>query len=909
LDELMQKLSWQAKAYITFMLLAGILVLISNLPNFQDQNVGMVLTLGLAAGATQIFKVEGSTAKSSYNISLFLFGFTFYLLGPPSAILVMLISHLIEWIRNKYPWYIQFFNITSYAVVISAAALTNEGILSYLPVHDMSTVLALIISMLVFVFLNHLSTGLENWLVSGESLKQSEAFNNLSLMIDLTLLCLGIIAVYVWPVNAYSLLFTLAPLVLFYSTLRLPKLEHKARLEPKTGLYNSRHFEEALQKELSRAKRFNRPLTIAMADMDFLREINNTYGHLAGDAVLQGVAEVLRDSFREYDVVARFGGEEFVILMPEVAVYEAHSHINDIRSTIEKMSFVVSTSVSPIQTTISFGLSGFEFQEQSARDIIHNADVALYQAKMEGRNRVSTYLESDHGMQWRSSRVVSSDNSPPKFKSNTAKKQSTEEPHESTKKFTAPTSSKTKLSNGVNGLKPRKSHYSILFTGSVALIGLTLLVVLNDVGLQPDWVGISIFAVFVLLTEWFSIEIYVKRTTVSTSVVPFIAGVLLFGPFAAVVYAVVIAGIGRIKSGAYISRFIFNFSNHLITALIVTGITRVLGSDFQELSVLTQIIVCILAGAIVYFCSTVLISVAIDLDKGQPFSEIWNERFRWLAPSYLLMGVLIYFLIFSYLASGILGILVVAGPLMLLRHSQTQFVKRTGTAVNELRSKNEELVQRSYEIDNLNESLLQTLAKVIDYRDPYVYGHSEYVAHYSSEIAEELNLPTHKVQVIYQAGLLHDIGKLGVPERVLLKPGILTEEEYEAVKQHSLIGAELLGSNPSLQEIIPWVLHHHERYDGQGYPGQLAAAEIPFEARILALADAVDSMASDRPYRKALDPGSIMDELRRNEGLQFDPRVMEAFFRIIQRKGVSFLRNSASEIPTREPVMQWAVAR
>ena len=905
----MEKFSWKAKAYITFMLLAGILVLIWNLPNFQNQNIGMVLTLGVVAGVTQIFKVEGSTAKSSYNISLFIFGFTFYLLGPASAMLVVLISHLIEWIRYRYPWHIQFFNITSFAVVISAAALTNEGILSLLPAHDTSTALALISSMLVFVFLDHLSTGLEIWVVSGESLKQSEVFDGLPLLIDLTLLCLGIIAVYVWPVNAYSLLFTLAPLVLFYSTLKLPKLEQKARMEPKTGLYNSRYFEEALQKELSRAKRFNRPLTVVMADMDFLRQINNTYGHLAGDEVLISVADILKRSFREYDVVARFGGEEFAILLPEVSVYEAHSHINSIRATIEKMSFVVSTSVSPIKTTISFGLSGFEFQEQSGRDITHNADVALYQAKLEGRNRVSIYSESDHGLQWRTSRVVPTDSPLPKFESNVANNDATPERMDLPEKSDAVARSRTKMVNGVNGLKPRKSHYSNLFIGSVVLIGLILLWIFGDINLKPDWVGISLFAVFVLLAEWFSVEIYVKGTTVSTSVVPFIAGVLLFGPFAAVIYAFVVAGIALIKSRTRVGRIIFNFSSHLIAALIVTGITQILGGNFQEFSVLTQMIVSILAGAIVYLCSTGLTSIAIDLDKGQPFWDVWNERFRWLAPSYLLMGVMIYFLIFSYSVSGILGILVVAGPLALLRYSQMQFVKRTETAVNELRSKNEELIQRSFEIDTLNETLLQTLAKVIDYRDPYVYGHSEYVAKYASKIAEELGLPADKVETIYQAGLLHDIGKLGVPERVLLKPGILTKEEYEVVKQHSIIGAELLESNPSLHDIIPWILHHHERYDGQGYPSQLAGEEIPIEARILALADAVDAMASDRPYRTALDPSSILDELRKNEGLQFDPRVTEAFFRIIHKKGVSFLRNSASEIPSREPVMQWAEAR
>ncbi|MHA2428611.1 MAG: bifunctional diguanylate cyclase/phosphohydrolase, partial [Candidatus Hermodarchaeia archaeon] len=774
----MDNLSWKAKAFITFMLLAGVVVLVWHLPSFQNQDIGMVIMLGVIAGVTRIFRVEGSSAKSSYNISLFLFGFSFYLLGDASAILIILISHLIEWIRYRHPWYIQFFNITSYAVVVSAAALSKAAVLNLLPAHDISTVVALGTSMLVFVFLTHVSSGMANWVVRGESVKKSGVFDRLTLLIDLTLICLGIIAVYVWPVNAYSLLFTLAPLVLFNSTLKLPRLEHKARLEPKTGLYNSRYFEEALQKELSRAKRFNRPLTIAMADMDFLRQINNTYGHLAGDEVLLRVAEILKNSFREYDVVARFGGEEFVILLPEVSVYDAYAHIDSIRSRIEKMSFPVSTSVSPIQTTISFGLSGFEFHEQSARDITHNADVALYQAKLGGRNRVSIYSEGNHGLQWRTSKVVS-EGEPPEF-SIYERANEPDEMLESQKDFSQQEHSKRDaLKGAVNNLKPRRSHYSNLFVSGIALFSLILLWLLGDINFRLDWAGISLFAGVVLLTEWYSVEIYVKRTSVSTSVVPFIAGTLLFGPLAAVIYAFVVASTAAIKGGTRISQIIFRFSNHLLAALIVSGLVKLLGLNFQDLPVIAQVIVSVLAGMIVYLCFTGLTAFAVDLDKGQPFWDVWNERFRWLAPSYFLMGVIIYFLIFSYLASGILGILVVAGPLMLLRYSQMQFVKRTESVVTELGSKNEELIQRSMEIDSLNETLLQTLAKVIDYRDPYVYGHSELVAKYASEIANELGFPAEKVNAIYKAGLLHDIGKLGIPESVLLKPGILTEAEFD----------------------------------------------------------------------------------------------------------------------------------
>ena len=154
-----------------------------------------------------------------------------------------------------------------------------------------------------------------------------------------------------------------------------------------------------------------------------------------------------------------------------------------------------------------------------------------------------------------------------------------------------------------------------------------------------------------------------------------------------------------------------------------------------------------------------------------------------------------------------------------------------------------------------------------------------------------------KIQALHKAALLHDIGKLAVPDDVLFKPGELTEEEYEKVKQHTWIGAELLETCPSLNEIIPWILHHHERYDGWGYPSQLRGAEIPIEARILAFAEAVDSMASDRPYRRAQDPTQILDELRRHEKYQFDPEVTDAFFRITDYEGLSFIQKTSSVMP------------
>ena len=142
-----------------------------------------------------------------------------------------------------------------------------------------------------------------------------------------------------------------------------------------------------------RANRFNRPLTVVLGDLDLLRNINNNYGHLAGDVVLCGIAEILQKKFRDYDIAVRFGGEEFAILLPETTTEQAFPRVEVIRETIESTSFIVSTSVTPIKVTISFGIAERNGYSQSPTDIIHNADVALYSAKMGGRNETRIYTD------------------------------------------------------------------------------------------------------------------------------------------------------------------------------------------------------------------------------------------------------------------------------------------------------------------------------------------------------------------------------------------------------------------------------------------------------------------------------------------------------------------------------------
>jgi HD-GYP domain-containing protein (c-di-GMP phosphodiesterase class II) len=176
--------------------------------------------------------------------------------------------------------------------------------------------------------------------------------------------------------------------------------------------------------------------------------------------------------------------------------------------------------------------------------------------------------------------------------------------------------------------------------------------------------------------------------------------------------------------------------------------------------------------------------------------------------------------------------------------------------------------------------MLRALTSSVDAKDPYTCGHSERVALIASRIAAESGLDAYTVGRIYLAGLLHDIGKIGVPEAVLTKPGRLTADEFGQMRKHPEIGAHILSGIKQVEDLIAGVLFHHERMDGRGYPQKLAGPAVPLFGRIVGLADCFDAMTSDRTYRRALPLEATLAEIRRCAGTQFDPRIVEAFLRL-----------------------------
>jgi putative nucleotidyltransferase with HDIG domain len=199
--------------------------------------------------------------------------------------------------------------------------------------------------------------------------------------------------------------------------------------------------------------------------------------------------------------------------------------------------------------------------------------------------------------------------------------------------------------------------------------------------------------------------------------------------------------------------------------------------------------------------------------------------------------------------------------------------------------------------------VVRALTSAIDAKDPYTCGHSDRVARVSVRLAEELGLDMEQVNTIYMAGLLHDIGKIGIDDQVLRKPGKLTDDEYAHIQRHAEIGHRILRDLRQLDPVLPVVLHHHEQWDGRGYPRKLAGEEIPLLARIVAVADSFDAMGSDRPYRRGMQEEVLDRILRDGAGTQWDARIIDAFFRA---------RDDIREISRRErenlglDVQQWS---
>jgi len=181
-------------------------------------------------------------------------------------------------------------------------------------------------------------------------------------------------------------------------------------------------------------------------------------------------------------------------------------------------------------------------------------------------------------------------------------------------------------------------------------------------------------------------------------------------------------------------------------------------------------------------------------------------------------------------------------------------------------------------------------SEALEARDQYTAGHSRRVMEYSKSIGQRMKLDKHDIEDLKRSALLHDIGKIGIPDMILKKQTKLTDEEYAEIKSHPETGAAILKHMKALKHLVPAVYHHHERFDGEGYPDGVKGTAIPLHARVIAIADTFDAMTSSRSYRNALSLRTALSELERNRGAQFDPDIADIFIDILQESPFYFTR-------------------
>lgn len=204
--------------------------------------------------------------------------------------------------------------------------------------------------------------------------------------------------------------------------------------------------------------------------------------------------------------------------------------------------------------------------------------------------------------------------------------------------------------------------------------------------------------------------------------------------------------------------------------------------------------------------------------------------------------------------------------------------------MNLIREINVELKDANEKLEKAYMESIETLRFTVEAKDSYTRGHSDRVSEYSVLIGKKLGLSNEDINTLKIGGLFHDIGKIGVPDSILLKDAKLTDDEYSEIKNHPTIGAHILSNATIFSNVIPVVKHHHERYDGNGYPGKLKGEDIPYLARIAAIADSFDAMTSKRTYRNSLPLDIVKTEIERCKGSQFDPNCADAFLDILNNE-------------------------
>lgn len=391
-----------------------------------------------------------------------------------------------------------------------------------------------------------------------------------------------------------------------------------------------------------------------------------------------------------------------------------------------------------------------------------------------------------------------------------------------------------------------------------ALVGAGSLVALYAFEPRVDPVELNAAIAFAVFSVFGALMPYAlsDRVNGQATFVTFLASVVLVPSWVSVLSAVGVILLAQLLMRKETAKLVFNVAQHAVTlsfsvvAYRLTGAAgAVYGGDIRPLSVLAAFLAFVLT-------NSAAVAAVVSAETQTKYISIWKEGQRGFFFDLVALPFVFVF-VTVYVKFGVLATSAAAALVLIVR---------------QLNSTNEELHVS-------NKELLELTVTTLEARDPYTSGHSRRVSQYSKMMGQALSLSAKQVERLAVAGLLHDVGKIHeVFAPILAKPGKLTAEERAIMESHPIKGAELVRISSHLRDTVDPIRHHHEAWDGSGYPDALAGEAIPVFARIIAIADTIDAMASDRPYRRGLAADKIRAEMLRMSGIQFDPEMLATLF-------------------------------
>ena len=400
----------------------------------------------------------------------------------------------------------------------------------------------------------------------------------------------------------------------------------------------------------------------------------------------------------------------------------------------------------------------------------------------------------------------------------------------------------------------------------VIIIGLSIALFIYLIPSLPSLSNIWLVLIFFLAISVFAEFIPVDLPMGGVMSIGFpidLVVILVYGPALAMlitIFSTLISEIIERERSWY--KIIFNASQFALTVGIAGVVYQYTGGIVGFQNFFKFIFPAALCAFVYCFINLILVTMVISLAQGVRITTVWRTNYQETLPTYLAEAPIGFLMAIIYVEVGIVGILLFFLPLLLARRSFELYTKMRKVYLETIRA----------------------LAAAIDAKDPYTKGHSERVAETSVALAQKLNLSGRDIENIEYTALLHDIGKIGIDDSILGKKSSLTSQEFDKIKEHTIMGANIIEPVDFLKNSYKAIYHHHEKYNGKGYPDGIKSEDIPILARIIAVADAYDAMGSDRPYRKKLNKDKILKELKDQSGKQFDPKVVKALISVLDKE-------------------------